>query len=84
MRLSAALGRVKVDYHAAGRGGKLLHAQPWLNVLEAGRFHMVRAPWNKNFQMELEKFPLGAHDDQIDAVSIAYHGLAQATQLLLA
>jgi len=57
------MGRLHVEPRNF-QGGKLLRAQPWLNLVEAGRFYMVRAPWNKEFILELEKFPLGNHDDQ--------------------
>ena len=66
------------------RGGKLLRAQPWLNLVEAGRVYMVTDRWNKEFTLELEKFPLGSHDDQVDAISIAFEGLMDAPMLLLA
>lgn len=66
------------------RGGKLLRAQPWLNLVEAGRVYMVTDRWNKEFTLELEKFPLGSHDDQVDAISIAFEGLMDVPMLLLA
>jgi len=77
-------GRVKVEECGGSRGGKLLAAQPWLNLVEAGRVYMVRAPWNKEFELELEKFPLGNHDDQVDGVSIAYKGLIDVPKFLIA
>lgn len=76
-------GRVKVECRN-GKGGKLLRAQPWLNLVEAGRVYVVRGPWNREFELELEKFPLGNHDDQVDGVSIAYEGLVDVPLYLLA
>ncbi len=66
------LGTVRVERKRPPRGGKLLRAQPWLNKIEAGRVFLVRGPWNKEFIAELEVFPLGDHDDQVDAVSTAW------------
>jgi predicted phage terminase large subunit-like protein len=78
------LGEVNVEKKNPKRGGKLLRAQPWLNLIEAGRVFMVRAPWNIDFINELTLFPDGNHDDQVDAVSIAYEMLAKRDMLLIA
>jgi len=69
------LGRVVVRAKNPPRGGKLARALPWLNKVEAGSVYLVRAPWNKDFLAELEMFPEGEHDDQIDAVSIGWETL---------
>jgi predicted phage terminase large subunit-like protein len=45
---------------------------------------MVKAPWNADFINELQRFPSGKHDDQIDAVSIAREVLAHRAQVLIA
>jgi len=66
------------------RGDKVMRGQPWFNLIEAGRFHMVKAPWNADFINELQRFPSGKHDDQIDAVSIAREVLAHRAQVLIA
>lgn len=80
------LGEVKVTRRNPGKGGKLLRAQPWLNLIEAGKVVIVRGPWNKDFLDELETFPDGLHDDQIDAVSIGFEdtGKKPKGKLLLA
>ena len=67
------LGETKVIKSNPPRGGKLLRAQPWLNLIEAGRVVLVRGAWNKDFLAELDTFPDGAHDDQVDGVSICHH-----------
>jgi hypothetical protein len=36
----------------------------------------VRGPWIKDFLDEAEIFPYGAHDDQVDAASLALAKLA--------
>jgi predicted phage terminase large subunit-like protein len=76
-------GQVKVEPRNF-RGGKLLRAQSWLNLVEAGRVSIVKAPWNKDFLLELERFPLGKHDDMVDAVSIAKEGLDDYPRIMLA
>lgn len=79
------IGKVKVTRRNPPKGGKLLRAQPWLNLIEAGRVVIVRGPWNKEFLEELETFPDGIHDDMVDAVSVAYEELTKPpVDLLLA
>jgi predicted phage terminase large subunit-like protein len=80
---AALLGEVKVTKRNPGKGGKLLRAQPWFNLIEAGKVVLVRGAWNKEFVEELETFPEGLHDDQIDAVSIAHEELTKPPVKLL-
>jgi predicted phage terminase large subunit-like protein len=40
-----------------------------------GRFRIVRGSWNEELLNELEAFPLGAHDDIVDALSDAFDEL---------
>ena len=37
---------------------------------------LLRGPWNKDFLDEVELFPLGRHDDAVDAASLALTKLA--------
>jgi predicted phage terminase large subunit-like protein len=76
-------GRVAVHARNPKSKSKLMRASPWLAKIAAGKFVMVRGPWNKDFISELEQFPDGDHDDQVDAISIAYEEL-KASRLLLA
>lgn len=78
------LGDVKVEKKNPPRGGKLLRAQPWINLVEAGKVYIVRGPWNQDFVSELELFPEAAHDDQVDAVSVAYELVSNKPRLLIA
>jgi len=48
---------------------KVARANPWLAQAEAGNFYLVRGGWNRAFLDEVESFPVGDHDDQVDAVS---------------
>jgi hypothetical protein len=87
---AALLGRVKVELknppRHGGKGGssKLLRAQPWINKIEAGQVYIVQEKWTKDFVDELDSFPDGKFDDQIDAVSVAFEMLERRGKLLLA
>jgi predicted phage terminase large subunit-like protein len=56
-------------------GSKLVRAQPFASQAEAGNVRMKKAKWNADFVQELEVFPNGKHDDQVDAASGAFHVL---------
>lgn len=53
-------------------GDKYTRAAPSAARVNAGRVLMVRGAWNRAFVDELAVFPMGAHDDQVDALSGAY------------
>jgi len=57
---------------AATKGSKLLNAQPYLAHVETRRAGILEAGWNQDFLDEMESFPEGMHDDQVDSVSGAY------------
>lgn len=65
------LGVCQVERSKA-KGDKLVRANRWLPKVEASRVFLVRGRWNQPFKDELESFPLGKNDDQVDAVSIAW------------
>lgn len=52
-------------------GSKTVRAGPASSQAEAGNIDVVRAPWNEAFFAELEGFPVGGHDDIVDALSDA-------------
>ncbi len=56
-------------------GAKIERANPLSAAAEAGNVKLVRGTWNKDFLDEIEIFPNGAHDDQVDAVTGAFHAL---------
>lgn len=58
-------------------GDKYTRAQPFASRVNAGKVKMVRADWNRSALDEMAVFPMGAHDDQVDALSGAYDGLVQ-------
>jgi predicted phage terminase large subunit-like protein len=52
---------------------KVTRASPLSAQCEAGNVKLVRGPWNEKFLAELEQFPDGKHDDQVDAASGAFY-----------
>lgn len=50
-------------------GSKVERANPLSAAAEAGNVRLVRGAWINIFLDELQSFPLGAHDDQVDAAS---------------
>ena len=61
---------------------KVTRANPWAAQAEAGNVKIVRGDWDIDaFLNECERFPEGAHDDQVDAVSGAVAMLARGTVL---
>jgi len=63
---------------------KVARALAWAAMAENGQVCVVDGPWLGEFETEVARFPLGAHDDQVDAVSGAYAMLAGAAQIRLA
>jgi predicted phage terminase large subunit-like protein len=55
---------------------KIARAKPVSAQAEAGNIYVLRAPWNEEFFKELESFPEGAHDDIVDALSLAFNELS--------
>lgn len=56
-------------------GDKVVRAGPVASAAEVGRILMVEGAWKRDFLAELEAFPTGAHDDQVDALSLAFNYL---------
>jgi predicted phage terminase large subunit-like protein len=57
-------------------GDKATRAMPLAAQVEAGNVHLVRGDWNAAFLDELNSFPEGSHDDQVDAAAGAFAKLA--------
>lgn len=57
-------------------GSKQVRATPASSQAEAGNIDVLRAPWNDALFNELQEFPVGGHDDQVDALSGAFNFLA--------
>jgi predicted phage terminase large subunit-like protein len=58
-------------------GKKEIRLNPVSSAAEAGNLKLVNGPWIGDFLDEAEAFPLGSHDDQLDAVSGAFNQLAR-------
>lgn len=74
------LGRAKLlhgfDYAGVTvSGSKVIRANLFRAQVQAGNVSLVRAPWNEAYLVELSNFPVGKHDDQVDASSAAYNHL---------
>lgn len=65
-------------------GSKQTRAKPVSSAAEHGKVALVRGEWNRAFLAELEYFPDGAHDDQVDALSGAHAALVELWKLLAA
>jgi predicted phage terminase large subunit-like protein len=50
-------------------GSKELRADPVSSAAEAGNIFIINGTWVSTFLDEAEAFPLGGHDDQVDALS---------------
>jgi predicted phage terminase large subunit-like protein len=57
-------------------GSKVTRAYAVAAQCNMGRVAMLRGPWNAALAEELANFPAGLHDDQVDALSLAF---SQAT-----
>jgi predicted phage terminase large subunit-like protein len=51
-------------------------AKPSSAQAEAGNIKLIEGQWNDDFMTELENFPEGSHDDQVDAFSGALNHLS--------
>ncbi|MFO7172044.1 MAG: phage terminase large subunit [Bacillota bacterium] len=60
---------------------KVQRAMPWAARAEAGKVFLVSGEWVGPFLDEVTAFPLGEHDDQVDAVSGAVQMLAELTAM---
>ena len=59
-------------------GDKEVRAKPLSSQVQAGNVKVVRGDWNEDFFKEMESFPLGSHDDIVDAASDAFDELNQS------
>lgn len=74
----AYLTRKLHGYHVIAErpsGNKSTRAMPIASQLAVGNVYIVRGNWNRALKDELEVFPGGSHDDQVDALSSGYSAL---------
>jgi predicted phage terminase large subunit-like protein len=64
-------------YFERATGSKATRAAPLASQAEAGNVLLVRGPWCSAFLDELEAFPHGGHDDQVDAAAWAFACLSR-------
>jgi predicted phage terminase large subunit-like protein len=57
-------------------GDKTVRAAPFSSACEAGNVKLTCGKWINAFLDELESFPTGKHDDQVDVAAYAYQVLA--------
>ena len=57
-------------------GSKELRASPFAAQAEAGNVRVLEAAWNDALFDEIDVFPFGRHDDQVDALTGAFNQLA--------
>ena len=65
-------------YGERATGNKVLRAMPLSAAAEAGNVKLVRGEWNKDFLDEVDDFPNGGHDDQVDSASGGFTKVATA------
>ena len=63
-------------------GSKEVRANPVSSQAEAGNIKLVRGTWINDFLDELEGFPGGGHDDQVDGMSGAFAQLTAGNRWL--
>jgi predicted phage terminase large subunit-like protein len=64
-------------------GDKITRARPLAAQVNIGNVVMLRGEWNQALINEMRNFPNGKHDDQIDALSLAFDYLNDNTLGLL-
>jgi predicted phage terminase large subunit-like protein len=57
-------------------GSKATRAMPFASQVEAGNVSFTTADWNQTLMSELQEFPWGRKDDQVDALVRAFTTLA--------
>jgi predicted phage terminase large subunit-like protein len=73
-RRNALLGYAVYDINPTG--DKTVRASPFSSACEAGNVKLVQGAWINAFLDEIEAFPEGTHDDQVDTAAYAYQILA--------
>lgn len=73
-----ALTRMLAGYSVRSErvsGSKEVRADAFAAQVNAGNVRMIHGDWNKALLEEMRTFPLGKHDDQIDAMADAFNEL---------
>jgi len=75
-----AYSRLLTGYNFKGdrvTGDKVMRAEGVAIAAETGNIKLLRGEWNQAFLDEVDDFPHGMHDDQVDALSGAYAALTE-------
>ena len=67
------------EFHVLGHkpgADKFTRAQSFSSWVQHGLVKFMRGEWNTRFFNELKAFPMGDHDDMVDAASSAFNRLA--------
>lgn len=75
--------RMLAGYRVKGErvsGSKASRAEPFAAMVNAGNVRLMEGYWNRAFIEELRQFPLGAHDDMVDAASDAFNQLEKTAR----
>lgn len=78
----AALIRMLAGYvvkAAPETGSKEVRASAFEAQCEAGNVKLIKGAWNEAFLSEIEVFPFGKHDDQVDVAAGAFNLLADGS-----
>jgi len=62
---------------------KVTRALGWAAKAEAGKVILVRGPWIEEFIEEVCGFPSATHDDQVDAVSLAFRMMTEPKHITI-
>ena len=65
------------------KGNKAERAEPWGAQIEAGNVRWVKGEWNKAAMEEHRGFPLGTHDDVVDACSLGFSQVSRAPAFIM-
>ena len=68
---------VGVVYKSQLPGDKVVKASKMEPVFESGNVHLLKAPWNEIFLKQFREFPMGRHDDVVDATAILFNELTK-------
>jgi len=68
--LQLVLRGQSIVYQSRLSGDKMVKAAPLEVYFEAGNVHILKGPWMDKFIEQFLNFPLGSHDDVVDAVAI--------------
>jgi len=58
------------------RDNKVIRARPLSTQVDAGNVYLLKRDWNEQYITEMQSFPFGKNDDQVDGSSGAYRIVA--------